>query len=283
MAPEYIEDDRVHPKGDLYALGALTFHMLTGAPPFEGKAAEVLTKHVMEDPPKPSSRRQLPGWCDEAVRSLMAKAPDDRPGAYQIVQFLEDAVGRKLEPPRLLGIDARGEVVRPSRLPFYVALAGGGVLTLGVGFVALTVMFVAVWWVASSVPDLVAAEPPRELAPLPGAELPVAAPAGSEPPTVAPAPTLPAPAPTPVPAPRAAKPAPAAPPAPDAATTVRVRSNRRVLVYVDDVAVGYTPLDHAVTPGAHEVSALVPGQPSTRQDRQLRIDRGGEPTVEFQF
>ena len=287
MPPEYIEDDRVHPKGDLYALGALTYHMLTGHPPFRGKAVEVLTRHVTDDAPRPSSERpNLPRWCDEAVGSLMAKSPDERPGAYQIVQFLEKAVGHSLQTPKLLGIDDQGSVIRPSRMPFYVAIAGGGLLTLGVGLVALTMVFVGVWWVVANADGLMASAPERELAPLPGSELPAPVAAAPEPLPSAPGA---APAPTPRAAPRA-KPAPAAPGAsptepPSAApvATVKVRANRRVLVYVDDLAVGYTPLDHPLPPGAHVISALVPGQLSTRQDQQVKVERGGEPVVEFQF
>ena len=102
MAPEYIEEGKVHPKGDMYAVGALLYHMLTGRPPYDGRAADVLTAHVTAPVPAPRDvRPDLPAWCDEVVGALMAKKPKERPGGYQVVKTLEDRVGHPLGPPPL--------------------------------------------------------------------------------------------------------------------------------------------------------------------------------------
>jgi hypothetical protein len=55
------------------------------------------------------------------------------------------------------------------------------------------------------------------------------------------------------------------------------------LVYVDDQAVGYTPLDHPVTAGPHRVRALVPGDAGTGQEREVNVGRDDEQTLEFLF
>ena len=65
---------------------------------------------------------------------------------------------------------------------------------------------------------------------------------------------------------------------------LRIRSNRPVLVYLDGRALGMTPHDHAVTPGTYEVSALIPGQPKTRQTRTLNVTKQGDDLqLMFQF
>jgi eukaryotic-like serine/threonine-protein kinase len=118
MPPEYIEEGTVHPKGDLYAVGGLFFHMVTGQPPYKGRGADVLTAHVADPVPAPRRLRpELPVWCDTFVEALMAKAPKERPGGYQAVAMLEKAVGHSLAAPALLEVRADGTIVRKSRAP----------------------------------------------------------------------------------------------------------------------------------------------------------------------
>lgn len=80
---------------------------------------------------------------------------------------------------------------------------------------------------------------------------------------------------------------PATPPSADAVAAserglLRVRSNLKVLVYVDGVQVGMTPQDQTVVAGSHEVSAVIPGQPATRQVRNVEVGTDGG-TVEVLF
>ncbi len=97
-------------------------------------------------------------------------------------------------------------------------------------------------------------------------------------------------APAPSPPPKAAPPRPPRPaPAPSPTTkavkgTLKIRSNRRVLVYVNGAAVGYTPQDYAVAPGDYTVSAMVPGQPGTKQTIDASVSKAGAvKAVEFSF
>lgn len=65
---------------------------------------------------------------------------------------------------------------------------------------------------------------------------------------------------------------------------LKVRANRRALVYVDDQAVGYTPASVDLPPGTHSLSAMMPGQPNSRQSRQAIIPKPGDTVaVEFTF
>lgn len=78
------------------------------------------------------------------------------------------------------------------------------------------------------------------------------------------------PKPGPAPDPKAAAPEPTKPPAP-AKPEIKVRSNRRVLIYIDTDAAGYPPISVPVEPGRHRVTAQIPGQPSTLQAREVVV------------
>lgn len=75
-----------------------------------------------------------------------------------------------------------------------------------------------------------------------------------------------------------------APAAPVTTGTLKVRANRRALVYVDDQVITYTPLSYDLPPGPHAVSAMMPGQPNSRQTREISIPKAGETVaIEFTF
>lgn len=285
MAPEYIEQDEVSPAGDLYALGALTYHLLTGHPPYQGKAADVLTKHVTEDAPRPgASRPGLPHWCDSLVAQLMQKDPTRRPTAERVVAALEQEVG-SVKAPRLLGLDEEGHVVRKSRTPMLVAVFGMAVLALGVTLAGFGVAGVTALWFVAQLADLV----PESGDLAPRADATLAAPGAPETePTPAPPPDRPkGPRPTataPAGAPGAPPPDPAPSPASaPTAVTLRVGANQRALVHLDEVPVGYTPLELPVPPGRHVVAVMLPGKSSTRQQREVDVSGSAPMAVDFRF
>ena len=77
MAPEQVTKGNVTPATDIYALGAVAYHCISGSPPFDGdNALQVALRHL-EDEPEP-----LPAEVPVAVRQLitraMAKHPEDR-------------------------------------------------------------------------------------------------------------------------------------------------------------------------------------------------------------
>jgi len=85
MAPE-IGEGRYDRSIDIYALGALTFEMITGQVPFFGSSpAEVLMKHLTSD----VSLDGVPEPFKSVIRKAMAKNPADR---YQSVQEMVEAV-----------------------------------------------------------------------------------------------------------------------------------------------------------------------------------------------
>ncbi len=81
LAPEYIGDQKLDARSDVYVLGIITFEMLAGQPPFVGPMQKVLQKHLHDKPWTPSElcEDEVPKWLDELVLACLAKEPEQRP------------------------------------------------------------------------------------------------------------------------------------------------------------------------------------------------------------
>jgi hypothetical protein len=95
MAPEAVErPEAVDARGDLYAVGAVGYFLLTGAPVFVGDTAiEVCLKHVRETPVAPSKRRGSPvsAALEAVILRCLAKQPGDRPATAQaLIEALDE-------------------------------------------------------------------------------------------------------------------------------------------------------------------------------------------------
>jgi serine/threonine protein kinase len=80
MSPEQISGDDVDARTDVYALGCMLFHALTGALPYEQNSQVALIyAHLQDPPPSLVSRApHLPLALDAVVAKAMAKRRDDR-------------------------------------------------------------------------------------------------------------------------------------------------------------------------------------------------------------
>jgi serine/threonine-protein kinase len=99
MAPELFRGTPASPRSDIYALGVLLFHTLSGRLPF---AAETIGQLIQlhQNQPVPDVREFAPTIPDALVEILekcLAKSPDDR---FRTAQELADALQRTLHKQR---------------------------------------------------------------------------------------------------------------------------------------------------------------------------------------
>jgi serine/threonine-protein kinase len=97
MSPEQAMGEReITARSDVYALGAMTYEMLVGDPPFTGSTAQAIVAKVLTEKPVSLSkfRDTVPEAIENAVLVALAKLPADRwPTAAAFVAALEGQGG----------------------------------------------------------------------------------------------------------------------------------------------------------------------------------------------
>ena len=79
VAPEQLLGKPLDGRADQYGLAATTFHLLTGAPPFQdSNRAVVLSHHLNTPPPRISERRPDLAHLDAVLARALAKNPSER-------------------------------------------------------------------------------------------------------------------------------------------------------------------------------------------------------------
>src|ERR1700740_851505 len=80
MAPEQLEGKEVDARTDIFAFGVVVYEMATGRKAFEGKSQASLIAKILETDPIPMASLQpmTPPVLDRAVRTCLAKEPDER-------------------------------------------------------------------------------------------------------------------------------------------------------------------------------------------------------------
>ena len=129
MAPEQAMGEKtVDARADIYALGAVTYEMLAGEPPFTGPTPQAIVAKVMTSPPAPltSLRETVPAHVNHAVMTALAKLPADRfTAAGEFARALNaetgDAGAVASGPRPTSSLSARGEVNRATRRSVFFA------------------------------------------------------------------------------------------------------------------------------------------------------------------
>jgi len=195
MAPEFSKNPRLADcRSDIYALGAVLFHLLTGRPPFPGPSVpEMIIQHA--DMPFPSAHAlvpEIPKGLDGLLAKMCAKDPADRFQTYaELLERLQALLsGTDIRVPSV-ATDAPTGVVRRRRnwLPLAVGGAVAAMAVLGLFVFLLPKLF-------GSRPQASASAPaePAKTQPAPKT-LPAKAPASKPTPAVVPKPTPPEPEP----------------------------------------------------------------------------------------
>ncbi|HLY62707.1 MAG TPA: serine/threonine-protein kinase [Terriglobia bacterium] len=100
MAPEQLTGGELDARSDLFALGVLTYLMLSGEKPFTGDTAAVLFKIVYEDPFPPSQIKSSLNHGHDylALRSLVKNRNRRYQNAREFLNDLDDV--QNMKPPR---------------------------------------------------------------------------------------------------------------------------------------------------------------------------------------
>jgi len=94
MSPEQAMGEReITARADVYALGAMTYEMLAGEPPFTGSSSQAIVARVLTEDPRSivAQRRAVPAHVEAAVMKALEKLPADRwTGTKEFADALAD-------------------------------------------------------------------------------------------------------------------------------------------------------------------------------------------------
>ena len=141
MSPEQLRGDEAKPESDIYSVGVLLYHCLTGRPPFSGDVKSLARQHMREEPTPP---RRLNKKISPGMEAVILKALDKDPAnRYHSASAMLDDV--EVEPPPVASRTTvaaksssgkrRGGLVLASVLALLLLLGGG--VALASGYVGL--------------------------------------------------------------------------------------------------------------------------------------------------
>ncbi|HEY3040077.1 MAG TPA: protein kinase [Pyrinomonadaceae bacterium] len=100
MAPEQMQTGvQLDARADIYALGAIAYHMLGGRPPFIGDLAQLVAQKLMQSAPSLLSlRTDISSEVDKVILQALAREASERPeNASEWFDQLETAAGKRFE------------------------------------------------------------------------------------------------------------------------------------------------------------------------------------------
>lgn len=101
MPPEQLDGDALDTRADIYALGAVLYHLIAGRPPFEASSQPALMNLICTAPPAPlpGLRAGVEPAVDAVVQRALAKSPADRyPDWQSFAQALSALVANQQVP-----------------------------------------------------------------------------------------------------------------------------------------------------------------------------------------
>jgi hypothetical protein len=124
MSPEQAKEEPIDHRCDLFSLGCVMYHMVTGRPPFAGSGVLAVLRAVAEHQPAAPAERSpgVPTPLSALIMRLLAKNPDDRPPtATAVIEALtaieqgsSTAPTLTIHSPHATHEDARGQQAAPT-------------------------------------------------------------------------------------------------------------------------------------------------------------------------
>ena len=146
MSPEQLKGEETTPRSDLYSVGVLLYHCLTGSPPFSGSARSVALQQIHQEPTPPSElNKAISPRLEAVILKALAKDPKDRyPSASAMLEDLQESANAEVAGGTSGARRRRRLRKRPggrkALLAFSVLallLLGGGTAAAGLGYVGL--------------------------------------------------------------------------------------------------------------------------------------------------
>ncbi|WP_119157214.1 serine/threonine-protein kinase [Caldimonas tepidiphila] len=103
MSPEQLCGAELLAQSDMYSLGAVLYHLVTGHAPVEADSPAALLHEILERPPAPPSayRSQVSPALDALILRALAKRPEDRPASWDEFADALAHLIRRREVPRV--------------------------------------------------------------------------------------------------------------------------------------------------------------------------------------
>lgn len=120
MAPEQMREGvALDVRADIYALGAIAYHMLGGRPPFTGSITQLVAQKLLEAPPPLTTvRSDISAEADRIIMQALAREAAERPeSASDWFEAFEKAIAKQSEKP---GGESRVVIMAPAGSEVYV-------------------------------------------------------------------------------------------------------------------------------------------------------------------
>ncbi|WP_157271147.1 serine/threonine-protein kinase [Azohydromonas aeria] len=101
MSPEQLDGSTLDARADMYSLGAVLYHLISGRAPFDAATQAALMGQIYTATPPPLAglRDGVPVALEALVHDALAKRADDRPASWDdFAQRLAELVSRRLIP-----------------------------------------------------------------------------------------------------------------------------------------------------------------------------------------
>ena len=119
MSPEQVKDEEIDWRSDVFSLGGVLYHMLTGRRPFYGNNTYELIEDILRGTPTPPSqlREGMPPGLDDVVARALGKARNDRFESWEEFANALTGIARgQAEPGELLDAE---KYAASQRLAFF--------------------------------------------------------------------------------------------------------------------------------------------------------------------